>query len=237
MPLGTKWPLAMRLNNDGTGKAGRGRVSLLSGILLATLAAGVLGTVEGQGIEAVAQRSAAATILARASQAVVTAPYAVLSFLEYDDSKEARRQAPILFLDAAREPKRALDEAMLLAPDKPAQIEGFRTRLEDLLEKAPAPLAIGDATPGSTRGYDLTAADIAVSRPARGWPPKPTSSSSRQQDLSEFDQAFFHENSTRAGHTIARRFDAARLSQSALRLSWRRPSWPEPPCLKSAQTE
>jgi hypothetical protein len=66
-----------------------------------------------------------------------------------------------LFLDAAREPKRALDEATLLALDKPAQIEGFRTRFEDLLEKAPAPLAIGDATPGLTRGSDLTAADLA----------------------------------------------------------------------------
>lgn len=127
---------AMSLNNDGTGK-GRGRVSLLSAILLATLAVGALGTVEGQGVEAVVQRSAAATILARASQAVVMAPYALLSFFEYDDSKEARRQGPILFLDAAGEPKRALDEAMLLQPDKPARIEGFRTRLEDLLEKAP----------------------------------------------------------------------------------------------------
>jgi len=152
---------AMRLNNDGTGKAGRGRVSLLSGILLVTLAVGALGTVEGQGVEAVAKRSAAATILARASQAVLAAPHAVLSFLEYDDSAEAGRQAPILFLDAAREPKRALDEAMLLAADKPAQIEGFRTRFEDLFEKAPAPLAIGDATLGLTRGSDLAPADIA----------------------------------------------------------------------------
>jgi hypothetical protein len=144
----------MHLNNDGTGKAGHGRVSLLSGILLVTLAVGASETVEGQ-------RSAAATILARASQAVVTAPYAVLSLLEYDDSKEARRQAPILFFDAAREPKRALDEAMLLAPGNPAKIEGLRTRLEDLLEKASAPLAIGDAAPGLTRSSDLTAADIA----------------------------------------------------------------------------
>jgi hypothetical protein len=145
----------------GRDKVGRGRVSLLSGILLVALAVGALGMVEGQGIEAVAQRSAAAAILARASQAVVTAPYAVLSLLEYDDSKEAGRQAPILFLDAAREPKRALDEVVLLAADKPAQIEGFRTRFEDLLEKAPAPLAIGDATPGLTRGSDLPAADVA----------------------------------------------------------------------------
>ena len=152
---------AMRLNNDGTGKAGRGRVSLLSGILLVTLAVDALGTVEGQGVEAVAQRSSAATILARASEAVVTAPYALLSLLEYDDSKEARRQAPILFLDAAREPKRALDQAMLLAPGKPAKIEGFRTRFEDLLEKAPARLAIGDATPGLPRGSHRTAADVA----------------------------------------------------------------------------
>lgn len=151
----------MSLNDDGTRKAGRGRVSLLSGILLVTLAVGALVTVEGQSVEAVAQRSAAAAILARASQAVVAAPHAVLSLLEYDDSKEERRQAPILFLDAAREPKRALDGAMLLASDKPAQIEGFRTRFEDLLEKAPAPLAIGDATPGLTRGSDLTAADVA----------------------------------------------------------------------------
>ncbi len=151
----------MSRNIDGMTKAGRGRVSLLSGILLVTLAVGSLGTVAGQGVEAVFQRSAAATILARASQAVVTAPYAVLSLLEYDDSKEARRQAPILFLDAAREPKGALDEAMLLAPGKPAQIDEFRTRFEDLLEKAPAPLAIGDATPGLTRDSDPAAADIA----------------------------------------------------------------------------
>jgi hypothetical protein len=151
----------MHLNIDGTGKAGRGRPSLLGGILLVTLAVGALGTVEGQGVEAFVQRSAAATILARATQAVVTAPYTVLSFLEYDDSKEARRQTPILFLHAAREPRRALDEAILLVSDKPAQIEGFRTRLEDLLEKAPAPLAIGDAAWGLTRSSDLTAADIA----------------------------------------------------------------------------
>jgi hypothetical protein len=146
----------MNLNNCGTGN-GRGRVSLLSGILLATLAVAALGTVERQGVEAIAQGSAAATILARAAHAAVTTPYAVLGLLEYDDSKEARRQAPILFLDAAGEPKRALDEAMMLAPGKLARIEGFRTRLEDLLEKAPAPLAIGDAAPGLTRGADLPA--------------------------------------------------------------------------------
>jgi hypothetical protein len=142
-------------------KVGRGRVRLLSGILLLTLAVSALGMVEGQGVEAVAQRSAAVTILVRASQAVLAAPNAVLSFLEYDDSAEAGRQAPILFLDATREPKRALDEAMLLAPDKPAQIEGFRTRFEDLLEKVPAPLAVGGATPDLTRGSDLTATDLA----------------------------------------------------------------------------
>jgi hypothetical protein len=132
----------------------------LGGILLITLAVGTLGTVEGQGVEAGAQRSAAATILARASQAVVTAPYALLGLLEYDDSKEAKRQARILFL-VAGEPKAALDEAILFAPGKPAKIEGFRTRLEELLEKAPAPLAIGDTAAGLTRSSDLTAADIA----------------------------------------------------------------------------
>jgi hypothetical protein len=151
----------MHLNNDGTGKAGRGRVTLLSGILLVTLAAGALGGVEGQGVEAIAQRSAAATILARASRAVVAAPSPLLSLLEYDDSRRGRRQARILFFDAAREPEGALDEAMLFAPDKPAKIEGFRTRFEDLLEKASASLAIGEATPGSTRGPDLSAAENA----------------------------------------------------------------------------
>ncbi len=137
----------------GRDKVGLSRVCMLSVILLVTLAVSA--------IEAVAQRSAAATVLARASQAVLAAPYAFLSFLEYDDSAEAGRQAPILFVDEAREPKRALDEAMLLAADKPAQIEGFRTRFEDLLEKAPPPLAIGDATPNLTGGSDHTAADIA----------------------------------------------------------------------------
>jgi hypothetical protein len=136
---------------------------LFSGILLLTLALGVPGTL--QGANAVAQVSSAATILARASQAAITAPCALLSLLEYDESQEARQQSRILFFGTAREPKRAPDEAMLLARDKPAKIEGFRTRLEDLLEKAPAPLAIGDATPGSTRGSDLTAADIAELAP------------------------------------------------------------------------
>jgi hypothetical protein len=48
----------------------------------------------------------------------------------------------------------------LLAPGKPAKIEGFRTRFEDVLKKAPARLATGDATPGLPRGFHRTAADV-----------------------------------------------------------------------------
>jgi hypothetical protein len=144
----------------GRDNVGRARVSLLSAIPLVTLALGALVTTGGRGVEALAKRSAAAAILARASEAVLATPHAVLSFLEYDDSAKAGRQAPVLFLEAAREPKRALDEAMRLAAERPAKIEGFRTRFEDLLEQAPAPLAIGAATPALTRGSDPTA-DIA----------------------------------------------------------------------------
>jgi hypothetical protein len=120
-----------------------------------------LHAIEKRQMDSLSQRSLAAASLARASHAVGMAPYAVLSILEYDDSIEAGRQASVVFLDAMREAGSSLEEAAQLAPDKAAEIQDFKRRFEELAEKANQALAIGNATPGLTRGAALSSSDLA----------------------------------------------------------------------------
>jgi hypothetical protein len=134
----------------------------LAAAFIALALAGIaLHAIEKRQMDNLSQRSLAAASLARASHAVGMAPYAVLSILEYDDSIEAGRQAPFVFLDAMREARSSLDEAAQLAPDKAAQIQDFKRRFEDLAEKANPALAIGNTTPGLTRGAALSSSDLA----------------------------------------------------------------------------
>jgi hypothetical protein len=153
MPLGHMW-------SKTPGRSGPGLPVAAAFVTLA-LAGIALHALEKRQIGALSQRSLAAASLARASQAVGMAPYAVLTILEYDDSIEAGRQAPVVFLDAMREARSALDEAVQLAPDKAAQIRGFKKRFEEMAEKANPALAIGNSTPGLTRGAALSASDLA----------------------------------------------------------------------------
>ena len=118
------------------------------------------------------------------------APYAVLSILEYDDSVDAGRQAPVVFLDAVREARSSLDEAARLAPDKAAQIQDFKRRFEELAEKANAALAIGNTTPGLTRGAALSPSDLAQLASGAQLAAEPVAElQSLARELSEFDLA------------------------------------------------
>jgi hypothetical protein len=154
---------AMRLGHAWSKTPGRSVSGLpLAAAVVALALAGIaLCAIEKRQMDALSQRSLATASLARASQAVAMAPYAVLSILEYDDSIEAGRQAPVVFLDAVREARIALDEAAQLAPDKAAQIQDFKGRFEELAEKANPALAVGNTTPGLTRGAALSSSDLA----------------------------------------------------------------------------
>jgi hypothetical protein len=125
-----------------------------------SLAGMALHIIEKRQMATLSQRQLAAATLARSSHAVEMAPYAVLSILEYDDSIEAGREAPLLFLDAVREARSALDEAAKLASDKAAKIEVLKRRFEGVVEKANAALAVGNTTPGLTRGAALSSTDL-----------------------------------------------------------------------------
>ncbi len=163
-----------------------------------------LATIAFQSIEKrqddfITRRNFAATTLARASHAVLKAPYAILSILAYDDNTEAGRQAPVLFLDAVRETRNALNQAVELVPDKATEIEGFRKRFEDLIEKAKTPLAMGNAAPGLTRGAALTPAELAqIASAAVMAAETDVQLQSLARDLAEFEQALTRENARMA---------------------------------------
>ena len=203
MPLGHMW-------SKTPGRSGPGLPVAAAFVTLA-LAGIALHAIEKRQIGALSQRSLAAASLARASQAVGMAPYAVLSILEYDDSIEAGRQAPVVFLDAMREARSALDEAVQLAPDKAAQIQGFKKRFEEMAEKANPALAIGNSTPGLTRGAALSASDLAQLASGAQLAAEPDAElQSLARDLSDFAQALAKGGAETAA-SLQNEFDVALL--------------------------
>jgi hypothetical protein len=175
------------------------------------LAGIALHMIEKRQMGDLSRRSLAAASLARASHAVGMAPYAVLTILEYDDSVEAGRQAPVVFLDAVREARSALDEAVQLAPDKAAQIQDFKKRFEELAERANPALAIGNTTPGLTRGSALSSSDLAQLASGAQLAAEPDAEfQSLARDLSDFAQTLAKGGAETAA-SLQNEFDAALL--------------------------
>ncbi len=141
--------------------AGTANAALACALALFALAAASLYALQARGFDRIEARARAAAEIAAAGRTMLDIPLAVLGILEFDDNVEAGRQAPVLFLDATRETRHALDAAARLAPDKATEIESFRRRLDDLIEKARAPLAIGNATAGLTGASELSPGDFA----------------------------------------------------------------------------
>ena len=163
---------------------------LATAFVVLALAEIALHTIEKREMDALSERSLAAASLARASHAVGMTPYAVLSILEYDDSIEAGRQAPVVFLDAVREARISLNEAAQHAPDHSAQIQDFKSRFEELAEKANTALAIGNTTPGLTRGAALSSSDLAQLASGAQMAAEPDAElQSLARDLLDFAQA------------------------------------------------
>ena len=141
--------------------AGTANAALACAIALFALGAVSLYVVQARGFDRIEARVRAAAEIAAAGRTMLDIPIAVLGILEFDDNVEAGRQAPVLFLDATRESRHALDAAARLVPEKATEIGSFRRRLDDLIEKARAPLAIGNATAGLTGSSELAPGDLA----------------------------------------------------------------------------
>jgi hypothetical protein len=195
-------------------KEAAGALGLPGSVAIATflLAVFSLRAVNERAIDAVSHRDLAAISLSRASQSIMMAPYAILSLLDYDDNTEASRRAPALFLNAAGDAKRSLDAAMRFAPDKAARIAEFKKRFEALIEMAKAPLVIANATPGLTRGAELSAADLGqLAEGARAAAEVDGQMQSLADDITAFDNAFIGENLETAAN-LNFQFDAAMLT-------------------------
>ena len=204
---------AMRLGHASSKTPGSSVPGLpLAAAFVALALAGIaLHAIEKRQMDTLSLRGLATASLARASHAVAMAPYAVLSILEYDDSIEAGRQAPVVFLDAMREARSSLDEAAQLAPDKAAQIQDFKSRFEALAEKANPALAIGNTTPGLTRGAALSSADLAQLASGAQLAAEPDAElQSLARDLSDFAQALAKGGAETAAR-LQNEFDVALL--------------------------
>ena len=184
-----------------------------------SVAALALHMINGEALEAATQRHLASTELERASQSILTTPYAVLSLLEYDDNTQAGRDAPVLFRDAVRATKLSMDEAARLVPQEAARIEELRSRFDVLAEEAEIPLSIGNATPGVTRGASLTATELAqLASGARLAAETDVQLRSLARDVSAVDAALVEPNS-RAAAGLEARSDAAILAMVAIGLA------------------
>ena len=171
---------------------GAGSTFVTDAIALIALAAAAGGVYisHQSAVATLTRASLTSAALNRASHAILMAPYAVLSILEFDDNTDAGRNAPVAFRDAVREAKSGLSEAKRLTPERSAEIGRFGDRFEAMLETAEAALAIGNRTPGLTSGADLSAADLVqLEAGARLAAEADSQSKAIAQDVSDFDRA------------------------------------------------
>jgi hypothetical protein len=195
-------------------------VGWIDGVIVATLvvAALPLHMINGEALKAATQSNLASTELERASQAILTTPYAVLILLEYDDNTQAGRDAPILFRDAVRAAKESMDEAARLVPENAARLKELKSRFEVLAEEAEIPPSIGNTTPGLTRGASLTKTELGqLASGARLAAETDVQMRSLAQDVSALDAALVEANS-RAAAGLEARFDAAILTMAGIGL-------------------
>jgi hypothetical protein len=193
-------------------------VGWIDGTIVATLVVAALSlhTINGEALKAATQSNLASIELERASQAILTTPYAVLSLLEYDDNTQAGRDAPILFRDAVRDAKESMDEAARLIPDNAAQIKELKSRFEVLAGEAEVPLSIGNATPGLTRGASLTKTELGqLASGARLAAETDVQMRSLARDVSALDAALVEANS-RAAAGLEATSDAAILTMAGI---------------------
>ncbi len=196
-------------------------VDWIDRVIVATLvvAALPLHVINGEALKAATQSSLASIELERASQAILTTPYAVLSLLEYDDNTQAGRDAPILFRDAVRAAKESMDEAARLTPDNAARIKEMKSRFEVLAGEAEIPLSIGNATPGLTRGASLTKTELGqLASGARLAAETDVQMRSLAAEVSALDAALVEANS-RAAAGLETKSDAAILTIVAIALA------------------
>lgn len=199
--------------------AGAPHVLFAGAAALFVLAAAAIYAAGARSFDEMGRETRAAADIASASRAILEIPIAVLSLLEFDDNVEAGRQAPVLFLDATREARNALDRAQRLAPDHAPEIEAFRRRLESLVDKARAPLAIGNATSGLTRAAQLNPTDLTelaagahlAAAPSVGF-------QALARDVGAFGTAVSAE-AIRGSNALERRIDAALLVLAAVGLA------------------
>ncbi len=110
--------------------------------------------------EIIAHSDKAAVYAARASSAMLMAPYSVFGALVYDGSSPEGRTAQADFFSQTDKVASLLDAAASLAPDYAPSLQGLKQKYHDLAESAKAPLAIGEDSPGLTAGHDLKPEDL-----------------------------------------------------------------------------
>ena len=200
---------------SATKGAGAANIVLAGAIAAFALAAAALYGLQARSGDRIEARTRAASAVSASARLVLDIPLAVLGILEFDDNVEAGRQAPVLFLDAAREARNALDAAGRAAPDEAAEIESFRRRLDDLIDQARAPLAIGNATSGLTRAAELSPSDLAQLASGAKLAAEPSVGlQALSRDLAAFGDKLTTDALEVTG-ALRRRFDAAVLALAA----------------------
>ena len=110
--------------------------------------------------DVVGHRDKAAIYVARATRAIMMAPYSAFGALVYDGSSPEVRTAQADFVAQIDKLDSLLDSASELSPAYAATFADFKKKFHDIAEKAKQPLAIGEDSPGLAVGKDLSPADL-----------------------------------------------------------------------------
>ena len=108
----------------------------------------------------IAHSDKAAVYAARASSAMLMAPYSVFGALVYEGSSPEGRTAQADFSSQSDKVASLLDTAATLAPDYASSLLALKTKYQQLAEQAKAPLAIGEDSPGLMAGHELKGEDL-----------------------------------------------------------------------------
>src|SRR5579872_6791387 len=137
-------------------------LALMAAVVLAisTFGASRLIRVSSTAGDIVERRDVAAVELTRAANVMSSVPHVVFALLLYDQNDPAREASKKEFESLTPEATALLDQAAAHLPDKAEEIGKFKSRFQEIVEKAKQPYQISLETPGLIHGIGIQQIDL-----------------------------------------------------------------------------
>eukprot|EP01037_Dinobryon_pediforme_P017497 gene17497-17694_t len=114
-----------------------------------------LGSISGTANEIITKRDKGISFLIRGSRRMQEVAYNTFGMLAYDNDSDAGKAAVEGFPYAIKTANEFVDQAIMLMPDKAADIKGFKDRFNLLADEAQVPFKMAKDLPGIEHGSTL----------------------------------------------------------------------------------